>query len=313
MSSVQFSIRPAHQELYKHIKEFLLESETLYPGIGKWWESRVVRQIQSGMRVCNVAIVQGDLVAVSIGKLAKQSSKLCALRVREAHRGLGIGQKLLQRTLKDILAGGCRRVHFTISEKILSQCGDFFTPYGFSMVSWAKGRYVPGMDELAFSADALQLRKHLQSQTIIPNRIQFVLLSIKPKYAQLIEQGQKLVEFRRKFSAYFGPSKAIIYVSSPTKELRLTARIASVVRSTPRQLWERFSHLGGVDHESFSDYFTGVAQGYALVLSDVRVLPKPLALDGPLLKEARFQPPQSFSILREDSPILNAVSMLTTL
>jgi predicted transcriptional regulator/predicted N-acetyltransferase YhbS len=312
MSSVQFSIRPAHQELYKHIKEFLLESETLYPGIGKWWESRVVPQIQSGLRVCNAAIVQGNLVAVSIGKLAKESAKLCTLRVRESHGGLGIGHELLQRTLKDLLAGGCRRVHFTISEKILSECGDFFTPYGFSMVSWTKGRYVAGMDELAFSVDSLRLRKHLQIEPIIRDRRQFVLLSIKPKYAQLIEQGQKLVEFRRKFSACLAASKAIIYVSSPTKELRLTATIASVVRSTPRQLWERFSHLGGVDRQSFNNYFTGIAEGYALLLSDVRVLPNPLPLDSPFLREARFQPPQSFSILREDSPILNAISVLGT-
>jgi type I restriction enzyme S subunit len=46
-----------------------------------------------------------------------------------------------------------------------------------------------------------------------------VLLSIKPKYVELIKAGFKKYEFRRKISKKFDGSKVYIYSTSPIKKI----------------------------------------------------------------------------------------------
>jgi len=46
-----------------------------------------------------------------------------------------------------------------------------------------------------------------------------ILLSIKPKYAELIKSGMKRYEFRRKISKKAGRSKIFIYSTSPVKKI----------------------------------------------------------------------------------------------
>lgn len=145
------------------INDFLLESVEFYPGIDSWWRNRVVPGVRTGQRVCHVARVQGHIAAVGIGKRANTSAKLCTLRVRDLYRGLGLGQLLLYQTIKDLVASNCQRVHYTISEDVFYQCGSFFSPYGFSMVSWSRERYAKGIEELVFAADSRRLLR------MIPN------------------------------------------------------------------------------------------------------------------------------------------------
>jgi len=143
--------------LLSQIKEFLVESVDLYPGIDSWWQGKVLPGIRNGERICLAARIQGHLAAVSIGKRAKGSAKLCTLRVRDAFRGLGIGERLLQRTINELLSTKCQRVHYTISEDVLSQCGRFFKPYGFSLVSWKNDLYARGIEELVYAASSCRL------------------------------------------------------------------------------------------------------------------------------------------------------------
>lgn len=143
--------------LVSQIKEFLLESVELYPSIDSWWQGKVIPGIRTGERICFAARIHGHVAAVSIGKRARGSAKLCTLRVRNAFRGLGIGERLLQRTIEELLRTDCQRVHYTISEDVFSQCGRFFQPYGFSLVSWKNERYARGIEELVFAANSCNL------------------------------------------------------------------------------------------------------------------------------------------------------------
>ena len=145
------------ERVISQINDFLLESVEFYPGIDSWWGNRVIPGVKTGQRVCHVALVQGHIAAVGIGKRANASAKLCTLRVRDLYRGLGLGQLLLYQTIKDLVASDCQRVHYTISEDVFNQCGNFFSPYGFSLVSWSRERYAKGIEELVFAADSRRL------------------------------------------------------------------------------------------------------------------------------------------------------------
>ena len=306
------NLRPLAPHLHRDVRDFLLESSDLYPGIDKWWDRRVVPGLGNGQRVCRVRMVDGKMAAVAIGKRSHRSSKLCTLRVRDEYQGQGIGQQLLHSTLRDLLSTGARRMHLTISEPILDQCGRFFDPYGFSFVTCRKGWYIRGMYELAFSANAHQLRRGLASQPRLFDNHDMLVLSVKPEYAALIEQGKKRVEFRRRFSTRVRSAKALLYVTAPVQEFRLVAQIADVVIGTPLALWERFHQLAGVARETFQQYFAGAKQGFALVFSDVRPLPSPVPLRHPKLAQAGYRPPQSFSFIRSNSPVLDAIGLTTS-
>ena len=302
LEKVQFSIienlDPAKHEIYSKIRNFLLESQHIYPSIDSWWLRRVIPGIITGERFCQIATIDGDIVALSIVKRGKPSAKLCTLKVADKYRSSRLGQYLLHSSIKKILSHGSRSVHYSISEPIELQCGNFFTPYGFSLQFWKKGRYVKGVDELVFSADSNALIHELRSKLDTKS----VLFSIKPDYAKLIETGFKTVEFRRKFCSSFIPRTALFYVSSPEQHIRFSADIKGIVESSPSQLWELFKTEAGVNYKTFRNYFNGVSQGKAILLSNIHPLANPVSL-GTLKSQLDFDPPQSYKILRPNSPL----------
>ncbi len=130
-----------------------------------------------------------------------------------------------------------------------------------------------------------------------------VLISVKPHYAQLIESGEKRVEFRRRFPPEVSGGRAIFYVSTPVRRIAMTARIARVVRGTPTALWREFHEAGGTTRAAFDMYFVGARVGVALVLADVRMLRPGIALADPRLRAAGFRPPQSVAVLPAGSRV----------
>lgn len=121
-----------------------------------------------------------------------------------------------------------------------------------------------------------------------------ILLSVKPKYADLIVSGEKRVEFRRVWAAEEVDLIAI-YTSSPVQRIVALVGVESVVRASPKKLWSHCATLGGglTAHE-LADYFNGKAHGYAVLLGEVRKFKKPV--DPRTLFET-FSAPQSFRYL----------------
>jgi predicted transcriptional regulator/GNAT superfamily N-acetyltransferase len=298
-------VKSPDQEIYSKIKDFLLESNSIYPSIGQWWKTQVVPGLENGERLCEVIIINDEIAALSIVKYSGKSSKLCTLRVRENYRSLGFGQRLLRRTFENLIANKCKDIHYTISEEILSHCGEFFDPYGFYLASWKKNRYVKGKDELIFSVKSQDLSNRLRFANI-NNKV--VLFSIKPQYADLIERGQKRVEFRRKFSANLDSTLVFFYVTSPVKKIRFVARIAQTIKSEPSKLWNQFREQGGVDYQAFCKYFDGAAEGVAIVLSNVQSLPRPFGLGELGSSRIALTPPQSYRFLENDESLDQLIS-----
>lgn len=120
------------------------------------------------------------------------------------------------------------------------------------------------------------------------------LLSIKPKYADLILAGSKRIELRRSW-----PDKNIgvlvLYSSAPVQRLVGVAYIDKVRIEPPDQLWKLAEEFGGgVTREEFNDYFDGKRKTFGIMIKSVDVAE--LQLD-PKEVFDEFSPPQSYMYL----------------
>jgi len=124
-----------------------------------------------------------------------------------------------------------------------------------------------------------------------------VLLSIKPKYADLILAGTKKVELRRSW-----PSNDIgvmvLYSSSPVQRLVGIAYVDRVNEADVAGLWQlAHDNGGGVTHDELVEYFVGKKTAYGIMIKSTKtaqfaVDPKDIFPD--------FSPPQSFLYLTPD-------------
>jgi len=127
-----------------------------------------------------------------------------------------------------------------------------------------------------------------------------VVLSIKPVYSKAILEGRKTVELRRRFPISAGNgARAYIYATSPVKAMVGTGAIREVLNLAVEQIWTRFESMALVARDPFDKYFEGIDHGFALILEDVKILPRSLSL-GELRERFGFRPPQSFLYAKHD-------------
>jgi predicted transcriptional regulator len=121
-----------------------------------------------------------------------------------------------------------------------------------------------------------------------------VLLSIKPKYADLILAGTKTVELRRSW-----PSNDIgvivIYSSAPVQRLTGIALISEIKECDFDTLWAvSQAHGGGVTYDELSGYIDKKKLSYGVMLG--KVMPAEVPVD-PKTLFPNFTPPQGFLYL----------------
>lgn len=123
-----------------------------------------------------------------------------------------------------------------------------------------------------------------------------ILLSIRPKYADLILSGTKLVEFRRSWAAS-EVSTIVLYSSAPIQKIVGLVKVQDVVVASPSSLWETCKERGGgLTRKELRAYFCGKSKGVAILLGHVlkphnHIKPSDIIDD--------FIPPQSFRYLSE--------------
>jgi predicted transcriptional regulator len=121
-----------------------------------------------------------------------------------------------------------------------------------------------------------------------------VLLSIKPRYADLILAGTKRVELRRSW-----PSNDIgvlvLYSSAPVQKLVGVAYVDSVNECDIEGIWQLAVKFGGgLTREELIEYFEGKKLAYGIMIKDTRTAQN--AVDPKDLFPG-FVPPQSFQYL----------------
>ena len=122
-----------------------------------------------------------------------------------------------------------------------------------------------------------------------------VLLSIKPKYADLIFEGTKKFEFRRSIFKNENIDTIVVYSSSPVQKVIGEFQIKTILNYDLAKLWKRTRKYSGIDEDFFYQYFDKKEEGFAIKIDKPRRYKKALCLK----KDFNLLPPQSFLYLKE--------------
>ncbi|MCX6669297.1 MAG: hypothetical protein NTV25_05760 [Methanothrix sp.] len=122
-----------------------------------------------------------------------------------------------------------------------------------------------------------------------------VILSIRPKYAQLILSGAKRYEFRKFIFNNKYVYEVYVYATSPIKRIVGVFNIGNIIRDSPKELWDQLGHLSGMNEAEFFDYFQDIKIGFAIEIKNVEIFDAPL---DPKEQIPGFNPPQSFCYLK---------------
>ena len=319
--SCRLLIRSAEPQDYAGIREFLIESSSLYPGIELWWDNRVGPNLEEGRRIVLVVDAGDSLEGLFIGKPGN-SAKLCTLRLRESGRNQGVGRVLVTEGLSRLLDRDTGRFHVTVSEAAEEGSTAFFESIGFRRIAIERNRYKSGVDEYVYSCprdEAVEIINNELSQGIertpygvIPRQMpneQTLLMSLKPEFAEPIIQGRKTVELRRKFSKKYEGATIVFYITRPVQQFMFTATITEVDHSQTKCLWNMYEEECGISQAAFDQYFSGTDHGYAIRLSNVKLVPNQLVLEHAKEVCPQLRPPQSFQRLEPKSPLLRALDL----
>lgn len=130
--------------------------------------------------------------------------------------------------------------------------------------------------------------------------IQPLLLSLKPCYSDLIFQGLKRAELRRRSLERTEGRSVFIYVSSPVKKLSGGFRVGKVWTGTPEQIWETVSGKAGLNKPDFDAYYSGQSIAHALEITDLWQYSNPVKLEDLRVLFKHFVVPQSWRYLKRD-------------
>ena len=127
-----------------------------------------------------------------------------------------------------------------------------------------------------------------------------LLLSLKPCYADLVFEGLKTAELRRRIASHIKNRDVFIYVSSPIMALRGGFRVGEVWSGAPEEIWNTVSELASVDKQDFNTYFEGQTIAYALEIKAVWEYQSPVNLNTLRSRFSNFVVPQSWRYVQPD-------------
>lgn len=120
------------------------------------------------------------------------------------------------------------------------------------------------------------------------------LLSIRPKYAAAILNGNKKYELRRtRFSRHV--DIVVIYVTAPVQKVVGEFDVIAILSGPVKSLWEKTQQYADTDEDAFFSYFKGLQNGYAIQIGEVRRYEEPFCP----IKQFGIKPPQSFVYLKD--------------
>jgi predicted transcriptional regulator len=305
------------------LRELILSNQGMYPNIDQWFAKKVVPGLRSSERIAYIAYENEKPIATAILKLGDKS-KFCHLRIQQDFQDMDLGQMFfVQMALQAY--GHAKEIHFTLPESLWLAKNGFFQSFGFTCARKASRQYRNGDVELLCSAPftdvwsaALSKLPALLSK-FSPTGISLknqIMISVKPKYAEQILSGSKVIEVRKKFSHKWVGCKAVLYSSRPVSAVVGEATIDSVTYGHPSDIWSKWeSHLG-CSWKEFQSYVASASQVSAIQLRNATPYSTPVSLDQlSHLVRRDLRPPQSFCDLRpsNDNPWAKATLLISLL
>lgn len=124
-----------------------------------------------------------------------------------------------------------------------------------------------------------------------------LLISIRPRFAELILNGSKTVELRRIRPAVEEGDRVLLYASSPLRELIGSCTVAAVDVGHANDVWTSHGARTGISRAEFDSYYEGAQRSVAISLQDPRRVRRPRTLSELRERLPGFSPPQSFGYL----------------
>lgn len=315
-----------HSDELKMLTNLVRASEDMYPRIDQWLRDKVIPGLKSSERVAWIAYEGEEAIAAAILKRGA-GAKFCHLKIKSDFQDMALGQLFFtQMTLETRHIA--KEIHFTLPESLWERRAAFFQSFGFKEAVKSPKQYRTGEKELVCSAPHETVR--LAALARLPTLAKKfniggyalggdLLVSMKPRYAERILSGSKVIEIRRKFSERWVGCKAVLYASSPQKAIVGEATVGSITSGSPNDIWTMFNCGIGCTHGEFSAYVGESAEVCAIELDNIFPYKEPITLSqiSHLLGlEEDLRPPQSYCDLRLDkaqSPWAKAAAVASVL
>ena len=137
-----------------------------------------------------------------------------------------------------------------------------------------------------------------------------LMLSLKPCFSDLVFEGRKRIELRRRAPSDINGRDIFVYVSSPVMELRGGFRVGEVWSGTPAEIWSKVEEGAGVNKCDFDDYFAGQSVAHALEITEVWKCANPVSLSSLRRWFKDFVVPQSWRYVKpEECHILSQLKV----
>ncbi|MDB4491722.1 ASCH domain-containing protein [bacterium] len=121
-----------------------------------------------------------------------------------------------------------------------------------------------------------------------------LLLSIRPRFVDLIFAGTKTVELRRVKPRVQPGHLVVVYASGATKGIVGAFEVAGLTSATPSSIWQKYNGGSGLTKEEFDSYYAGTSIGYAIRIGKFWKLAETVPLQTLRKRRAGFRPPQSY-------------------
>lgn len=127
-----------------------------------------------------------------------------------------------------------------------------------------------------------------------------LLLSIRPRFVDLIFSGKKKVELRRVRPRVQAGDLVVIYASGTTKGMVGAFEVKGVTAAAPSSIWRKHNGGSGLTKKEFDSYFSSVSIGYAIQIGKVWKIQEPIPLNTLRERSAGFRPPQGYHYWKLD-------------
>ena len=124
----------------------------------------------------------------------------------------------------------------------------------------------------------------------------YVLMSIKPCYAQFIKSGEKTVELRKVAPKISSGDYIVIYESKPIQRVTAICEVGTVLSMKTPDLWNEVRNEVCITRNTFDKYFKGKGRGCGIRFKNVSILVESKTLHD---LSPNLLPPQSYRYISD--------------
>jgi predicted transcriptional regulator len=134
-------------------------------------------------------------------------------------------------------------------------------------------------------------------------------MSLNPEYYELIWQGLKRHEFRRRYLAE-RPTTWFVYLIAPVSRLAAVIDLGTAIVDTPRRIADIAEQARVGNGESVYAYLQDLERGYAIPIKQVREYPG-YSVDELAEMLGSFHPPQGYTLVNRHPALASVCDKLT--